>query len=106
MPKVPSNILPFQPLAPKIDPTALAMAAAMMHREGRLFEPVAYYDATQPIDLNPKRFKRDNITFELAPGVIPTEGEDEISRRRRSLNIRYHTNTKEPKTKPWPKEED
>lgn len=36
MPKVPSNVLPFAPARPQVDPTALAMAAAMTIEEGRI----------------------------------------------------------------------
>jgi len=42
MPAVPrSNVVPLpqQPQMPKVDPTYLAMAAAIMHEQGRLFEP-------------------------------------------------------------------
>lgn len=40
MPKVPytNNVVPLRPQAPQVDPTYLAMAAAIMHEQGRLFE--------------------------------------------------------------------
>ena len=42
MPKVPvsDNVVPFlRDTDPRPDPTVLAMVAAQMHAEGRLFEP-------------------------------------------------------------------
>ena len=44
MPKVPylDNVVPLRPQEPQVDQTYLAMAAAIMHEQGRLFErPIA-----------------------------------------------------------------
>lgn len=40
MPRIPvtNNVVPIQPQVPMPSPTELAMAAAAMHQEGRLFE--------------------------------------------------------------------
>lgn len=70
MPKVPftDNVVPMQ-AGDGPSPTDFAMAAAMMHQEGRLFEPAAYMNSLS-------RYGRPNIKAD-APTKDKLKNEEE-----------------------------